>query len=307
MTIDQDLQSFVQNRLSKEDSASAIVMDAHTGEVYAMASYPAFDPNLFVRGMPQTTWEKLLNTRGHPMTNKAVSGLYPPASTFKMITGLAGLEAGVINEHTRFNCSGHYDLNNQRFHCWKKRGHGSVNLKDALEQSCDVYFYEIANKIGIDKIARMARKLGLEDNFDHILKESRPGLVPDRNWKMGNNGQVWRPGDTIVTSIGQGSLLASPLHLAQMTARLINGGNAISPRIILPDQNLTPAPKSLNISEAHLRLIKKAWIALLTDRTAQRADHASTTKNSPWAARPEPPKLDALPALSVMRASKTKS
>lgn len=257
LSIDSALQAYLQERLSQQTSASAVVMDAHNGALYAMASHPSFDPNLFVKGMSSQTWNNLLKTRGHPLTNKAIAGQYPPGSTFKMVTALAALKKGVINEDTQVYCPGHYDLGNQRFHCWKQAGHGYMNLEQALAQSCDTYFYEIANDVGIDAIAQVARELGLGYNFDDILPESRAGLVPDKNWKMGHTGQVWRPGDTIVSSIGQGSLLATPLQLAVMTARLVNGGKAVTPFLTQPDTPAKPAFAALPFKQSHLQLIRK--------------------------------------------------
>lgn len=258
LTIDAPLQSFLQERLSQETSCSATIMDAHSGAIYAMASHPSFDPNLFVKGMPTKTWDNLLKMRGNPLTNKAVAGQYPPGSTFKMITALAALKHGVTTQNKTVYCPGHYDLGQQRFHCWKHAGHGHVNLEQALAQSCDTYFYELANEIGIDKIAAMARLFGLGQSFDHILPEARAGIVPDKNWKMGHMGQTWRPGDTIVSSIGQGSLLSTPLQLAVMTARMVNGGKAVEPYLVEPPAD-TPAPKwdTLPIKAEHLALVQK--------------------------------------------------
>ncbi len=231
LTIDGELQRFSQARLDQEKSASAVIMDAHTGAVYSLASSPSFDPNIFTKGLSAAMWEELLADPGHPLTNKAIAGQYPPGSTFKMVTALAALEAGLITSHQTSFCSGHYDYGtgSDRFHCWKRGGHGTVNLIDALTQSCDVYFYEISTKVGIDKIAAMARRLGLGQKLDFDLKEERPGLMPDKGWKMGRFGEVWRPGETIVASIGQGYIQTTPLQLAIMTARLINGGYEVKP------------------------------------------------------------------------------
>ncbi|MCD8496758.1 MAG: penicillin-binding protein 2 [Alphaproteobacteria bacterium] len=229
LTVDSSLQNFTQARLALERSASAVVMNAKTGEVYALASYPSFDPNVFARGIPSDVWEELLADAGHPLTNKAVAGQYPPGSTFKMVTALAGLEAGKISRHTRHYCPGFFNFGNARFHCWKQGGHGSVNVVRALAESCDTYFYEIANDVGIDRIAAMSRKLGLGKNLDFDLTEERPGLIPDKDWKRRELGQVWHPGETIVASIGQGYVQATPLQLAIMTARLVNGGFAVKP------------------------------------------------------------------------------
>ena len=260
LTIDGELQRFAQQRLSKERSASAVVMDAHTGAVYAMVSYPAFDPNLFTHGLSAAAWEELLADSGHPLTNKAIAGQYPPASTFKMVTALAGMRTGKITAERKVYCPGHYEYGSDRFHCWKSEGHGWLNVVDALAQSCDTYFYELATEIGIDKIAETAREMGLGSKFDFELEEERPGLVPDKKWKMGYHGEIWRPGETIVTSIGQGSLQATPMQLAVMTARLVNGGYAVKPWITgyVGDHALLQGkwPK-MDLHKWHTTLIKR--------------------------------------------------
>lgn len=229
LTIDGELQRFTQARLAQERSASAVIMDAHTGAIYALASHPAFDPNEFTKGMSVETWEELLANPAHPLTNKAISGQYPPASTFKMITALAGLRTGKINSKRTVYCPGHYDFGKDRFHCWKPSGHGWVDIVRAIQYSCDTYFYELATEIGIDEIAQTARMMGLGDKFDFDLTNERPGLVPDKEWKRGNMGKSWQPGETIVASIGQGYVQATPLQLAVMTARFVNGGYAVKP------------------------------------------------------------------------------
>ena len=266
LTIDADLQNYVQTVLAREKSSSAIVMDAQTGAVYALASHPAFDPNLFIKGMSAETWEGLLATPGYPLTNKAVSGQYPPASTFKMVTALAALEEGVIDAKTTFFCPGHYEYGGQKFHCWKTSGHGWVDLKAALAQSCDVYFYEIATKIGIDKIAETARKMGLGEKLGIELGEERAGLVPDKNWKMGYFGEPWKSGESIVASIGQGYLQSTPLQLAAMTARLVNGGKAVAPHLVVHGEGPQQMPKDLKIDPAHLELIKRGMDAVVNNK-----------------------------------------
>jgi penicillin-binding protein 2 len=229
LTIDSSLQNFAQARLAMERSASAVVMNAKTGEIYALASHPTFDPNIFARGIPSDLWEELLSDPGHPLTNKAVAGQYPPGSTFKMVTALAGLESGKITEHTHQYCPGFFNFGNARFHCWRKEGHGSVNVVRALAESCDTFFYGVANDIGIDRIAEMGRKLGMGSKLDFDLAEERPGLMPDKAWKKRELGQTWHPGETIVAAIGQGYVEATPLQMAVMTARIVNGGVAVKP------------------------------------------------------------------------------
>ncbi len=229
LSIDAELQRFAQQRMEAERSASSVVMDVHTGEIYALASYPAYDPNYFTNGISHERWEELREDLALPLTNKAVAGQYPPGSTFKMVTALAALEAGVVNEGTHAFCPGHYDFGNTRFHCWKKGGHGSVNVVSALAESCDTYFYKLSTELGIKRIAAMARKLGLGDKFPIELNEERAGLVPDEAWKKKKYGQSWHPGETVIASIGQGYMLATPLQLAVMTARIANGKKAVKP------------------------------------------------------------------------------
>ncbi|MCB1531750.1 MAG: penicillin-binding protein 2 [Alphaproteobacteria bacterium] len=260
LSIDAELQRFMQDRLSQQKSASAVVIDAHTGAVYGLASYPDFDPNLFTHGLSASAWEELLADPGHPLTNKAVAGQYPPASTFKMVTAIAGLRAGKITGDRTVFCSGHYDYGGDRFHCWKPSGHGTVNLIDALAMSCDTYFYQISTEIGIDNIAQVARELGLGEKLSFDLPEESPGLVPDKDWKMGYHGSSWKPGETIVASIGQGYLQATPLQLAVMTARLVNGGYAVKPWLSAyvgqHEERREDFPK-LDIHEWHLHLVKQ--------------------------------------------------
>ena len=229
LTIDGELQRFAMETLSEHKSASAVIMDAHTGAIYALASYPAFDPNIFVQGISQDKWQELTDNPGHPQTNKAIAGQYPPGSTFKMVTALAGFKAGTINRNTKVFCPGHYEFGKDKFHCWKKYGHGNMDIHDALAQSCDVYFYKMATEVGIDAIAEMAHSLGLGEYLDLGLGQEKTGLIPNIAWKKRVLGQSWYAGETIVSSIGQGNVLATPLQLAVMTARMVNGGYAVKP------------------------------------------------------------------------------
>lgn len=258
LTIDAELQRFVQQRLSLERSASAVIMDVKSGAVYALASHPSFDPNSFSHGISAMEWEQLRDDPAHPLNNKVVSGLYPPGSTFKMVTALAGLEARTINENTVVSCPGHYDLGNTRFHCWKRGGHGWVNLTKALSESCDTYFYKMAAATGVDRIAEMARRLGMGSKLDIGLPEEKAGLVPDQKWKRATKGEKWHPGETIVASIGQGYILTSPLQLVTMTARLVNGGIDVRPFVAgyAGSQSLAPGGfKSLGLNPRHLSMV----------------------------------------------------
>lgn len=260
LSVDIELQEILQKRLAREKSASAVIMDAKTGAIYALASSPSFDPNMFTKGVSVEDWEALLADSGYPLTNKAVAGQYPPGSTFKMVTALAALETGIIDRRTRVTCPGYFEFGGDRFHCWKHSGHGSMDLVSALSESCDTYFYKISTELGIEKISAMARILGLGNKLDIELREERPGLMPDKNWKMGYFGESWKTGETIVASIGQSYIQTTPLQLAVMTARLINGGFAVKPWIVSQMGNHYEAQEKwpeLGFKKEHLDLIKK--------------------------------------------------
>ncbi len=283
LSIDAGLQNYVQQRLGEEKSATAVVMDTMTGAVYALVSAPSFDPNLFTKGISAADWEKLLSDPGLPLNNKAVGGQYPPGSTFKMVTALAALEEGKITRNSSVFCPGHYDFGGNRFHCWKWGGHGRVDLLDALAESCDTFFYKKATDIGIDKLAEYARKLGLGSKLDFDLVEERPGLMPDKNWKMGHFGEVWRPGETIVASIGQGYIQATPLQLAVMTARLVNGGHAVKPWLTayIGDQaGRDESWPSLGLKKHNLDLIKRGMERVVNH--AKGTAHAARIAETGW-------------------------
>lgn len=270
LSVDGELQRFTLEALSAHKAASAVVMDANTGALYAIASYPSFDPNMFVRGLTNEEWQIIRDDPVHPQTNKAISGQYPPASTFKMLTALAGLEAGVINEHTRVQCPGHYEYGGHTFHCWKKYGHGSMDLVGALEQSCDTYFYKMATEVGIEKIAAMANRFGLGQKLNLELGGEKSGLIPNKAWKKKALGERWQHGETIVASIGQGYILTTPLQLAVMTAQMVNGGYAIRPWITEDITQGSTWQKStkgnaLGINQKHLDLVMKGMNAVVNN------------------------------------------
>ena len=230
LTIDADVQNFVQARLGDE-SAACVVMDVTNGDLIAAVSSPSFDPNLFVRGISHRDYAMLTENDHRPLANKVVQGVYPPGSTFKMMTALAALEAGVIDGETKISCRGFIELGSRKAHCWKRGGHGAVDLARSLSESCDVYYYEIALKVGIDKIAEMCRRFGLGLRHDLPMSAISEGTVPDQAWKLAKDGQDWRKGDTINAAIGQGYVLASPLQLAVMSARIASG-RAVVPRLV---------------------------------------------------------------------------
>ncbi|AOZ68664.1 penicillin-binding protein 2 [Rhodobacter xanthinilyticus] len=230
LTLDYRLQNFAHQRLG-EESAAAVVMDVTNGDIMAIVSTPSFDPNLFVRGISSADYRSLMQDDHRPMADKSVQGLYPPGSTFKVVTALAALEAGVIGPEETVYCPGHIEMGGRRFHCWKRSGHGRVNVVQSLERSCDVFYYEVAQKVGIDKIAEMAKRLGVGVRHDLPMSAVAEGIAPTKAWKQERYGKEWRIGDTINSSIGQGYVLASPLQLAVMTARVATG-RAVAPRLI---------------------------------------------------------------------------
>ncbi|GLQ06432.1 penicillin-binding protein 2 [Sneathiella chinensis] len=234
LTIDAELQKFATRRLNNE-SAAAVVMDIHSGDILSLVSVPGFDPNSFTTGISSREWKTLVSNPKRPLGNKAVAGQYPPGSTFKMVVALAALEAGVISPENTVFCGGYTDLGKHRFHCWKRGGHGKVNLRESIEQSCDIYFYEIAAKVGVDRIAEMAHRFGLGDKLGIDLLGERKGLMPTRDWKLAVHGVPWQKGETYNVGIGQGFVLSTPLQLAVMTARLANGGKAVTPRLVRRD------------------------------------------------------------------------
>lgn len=228
LTIDADLQQTVLKRLGDE-SASAVIMDCRNGEVLAMATNPSFDPTVFNSGVSQAQWREWTRDRRTPLINKATSGLYAPGSTFKMAVALAAVEAKTATPFDRVECPGHYDLADTRFHCWKKGGHGMVDLRGAIRMSCDVYFYEMARRTGMDRIAAMSHRLGMGVELDMDLPGQRTGMVPTRSWRT-KQGRIWNIGDTIVSGIGQGYIQVTPLQLATFVARLASG-RAVQPHL----------------------------------------------------------------------------
>ena len=230
LTIDADVQNFVQARLGDE-SAACVVMDVDNGDIIAAASSPSFDPNLFVRGISNLDYSILTSNDHRPLANKVVQGVYPPGSTFKMMTALAALEAGVIDMDTRISCRGYIEMGSRKAHCWKRGGHGTVDLTRSLAESCDVFYYEVALKVGIDKIAAMCKRFGLGQRYELPMSAISEGTIPNKDWMLEKHGQDWRMGDTINAAIGQGYVLASPLQLAVMVARIASG-KVVLPRVV---------------------------------------------------------------------------
>jgi len=232
ITVDQEVQRYAQ-KLLIGTSGSINVMDIYTGDVIAMGSSPTFDPNLFVHGIDIKEWNKINNNPLKPLLNKSVSGLYSPGSAIKPLVALSALENHVITPQFVNKCEGSIELYGHKYHCWKKKGHGYVNLRNAIKQSCDIYFYEVARRLGVDRLSITAKKYGLgEKVLDGYFFEEKTGVIPSTKWKLKNIGKGWLLGETLLTGIGQGYIQSTPLELCLMTAQLANGGFKIRPRII---------------------------------------------------------------------------
>ncbi|MCF6219964.1 MAG: penicillin-binding protein 2, partial [Robiginitomaculum sp.] len=260
LTLDSELQTYAAG-LFGEESGGAAVMDVTTGELRTLLSMPTFDGNLFVSGLSSKQFKKMDTDPRRPQFNKVIGGGYPPASTFKMAVMLAALEHNVIDPEDQIFCTGKVRMGNRDFHCWKRRGgHGLMNMHNALKQSCDVYFYEVIQRLGMDKVKPIAEKLGLGQTYELGLGGQAKGIVPDPQWKQNRLGTSWRTGDSLNASIGQGFVLSTPLQLTVMAARIANGQKAVSPFIVVGDKVAEPA--SLDINPEHLSIVQTAMHAV---------------------------------------------
>ncbi len=237
LTVDTEIQKLA-NALLKDKAGSICVMDIFTGEVIAMHSSPSFDPNLFVFGISQDNWQIIRNDPLKPLLNKTLQGRYSPGSTLKPIVALSALENGIINTSFTVRCTGKTEMYDQTYHCWKKEGHGYVSLRNAMKMSCDTYFYEIARRLGVDKLSETAKKFGLGKKvFDNLFEIEKDGLIPNTQWKKNALGKGWLLGETIITGIGQGYIQTTPIQLCLMTAQIANGGYKIYPKIVINDND----------------------------------------------------------------------
>jgi penicillin-binding protein 2 len=270
--LDMAFQDFVTKRCASEQSVSCVVLDVVTGDVLALVSSPSYDPMVFSTGLTQAMWQELSTDPRNPLSDKAIGGLYPPGSTFKPVTALAALESGAITPDTYITCPGYIELGDATFHCWQKGGHGTLHLHDAIKKSCDVYFYETARRTGIDHIAAMAHRFGFGDPLGLDIPGERAGLIPDRDWKLATTGVAWQQGETLITGIGQGSVLATPLQVATMVARLVTG-RAIVPHLVRPQGALpaggdrkTPNFPTLGITPRALSVVLDGMIAVVNEQ-----------------------------------------
>ncbi len=254
LTIDLDAQKAAEDGLGSRAGA-VVAMDPDTGEILALASHPTYDPNIFPRGISPKDWVKLMNDPSHPMYNRAIQSVYPPGSTFKIIVALAGLDSGVIKPEDTVNCKGFLMSGRHSFRCWKKGGHGPVSFHQALVESCDVYFYTMGERIGWDRVAEYARKLGYGSLTGILLPDEKPGLIPTTAWKKKRTGEAWYPGDTYINSIGQGFVLVSPIQACQMMSVVANGGHFHPPLLLKQTRNRETGAVRV-FSPEHVRSIK---------------------------------------------------
>ena len=250
-TIKENVQKVLYDSLAMNRAGCGVVLDIENGNILAMASTPSFDPNNFKTDDGEEYISSLLTDVAKPFMNKTIEGLYPPGSTFKIVVALAALESGAVSPKEKIFCPGFWEYGNHKYHCWEKHGHGYVDLYGALKHSCDVYFYQIALRIGIDAIKHMALKLGLNQKYmDDVLAHEMPGIIPDRRWKEKNVGASWVHGDTVISGIGQGFILTNCLQLAVMMARVASNKEVV-PRLIYSDEN--PNFKNLNLQEKNIK------------------------------------------------------
>ncbi len=263
LTIDSRLQEYAAGLVAAE-SASVVVMEVDTGNILALVSMPAFDPDIFSKGIAADYWKILSTDKKSPLLDKSIAGQYPPGSTFKMMVGLAGLDEGVIEPSSTVYCPGQFFLGDHKFNCWKQGGHGSVRFHEAIQQSCDTFFYTVAERLGIDAYAQMARRFGLGHVHGLGLEGEKPGIIPDPEWKMKHTKQRWSGGDTINCAIGQGFVLATPLQLAVMAAR-IAGGTAVKPRLLVAKGEENPVFEPVGVKSELLQLTREAMIAVVNE------------------------------------------
>jgi penicillin-binding protein 2 len=273
LTIDLQLQKVAEQAFG-DRAGAAVVMDVNTGEVLAFASNPGFDPALFTGRLPPDKWKAYLDDPRHPLENKALKGMYPPGSTFKIITALAGLEEGLVDAHTGIECPGYYKFGNSTFKCWDKKGHGHVELKKALRESCDVYFYKLAERLGVNRIAKYAKLFGLGAPLGIGLDNEKGGVIPSEDWKLKRYGKKWYQGETLSVGIGQGYVLTTPVQLASMIATVANEGTVFQPhlvkRIIDSDgKSLKEFPPQVTgrtgIKPESYRLVKEGLFAVVNE------------------------------------------
>ena len=263
ITFDLRLQEYALNLLNSHRAGSIVVMNIQNGHILCMASTPSYNPNKIIEKPNKEYWDSLLQNNLSPLTFRSIQGLYAPGSTFKMIVAIAGLYHGVINSNTAHFCDGKISLGDRLYHCWKNNGHGSMNVENAIKESCDVFFYEISKSIGIDKIAKVAKDFGLGKEYDLPLSNQKKGIIPSKKWKKDNLDESWYPGETLISAIGQGFVLTNPLQLAYMTSIIASDGEVISPKII--NDGLIKSKVNLEKYKEAIKIIKKSMFKVVNE------------------------------------------
>lgn len=273
LTIDFDVQKVAEEAFQDKNGA-LIAMDPKTGRILAMVSKPSFDPELFARNISPEEWNSLMENPHHPLQNKAIQGQYPPGSVFKIITAIAGLESGVITPNTQLTCTGVYPYGNRDFRCWKERGHGTLSLHRAIVESCDIFFYQVGLKVGVDMIAHYANEFGLGTTTGISLPHEKPGVVPSTSWKKKRLGVPWYSGETLSLAVGQGYLNVTPIQLLMLISAIANGGKIYLPQVVQRVENIYGTPlreyppvelRKVNISEKTLRIIQEALMGVVNE------------------------------------------
>ncbi len=232
LTLDLRLQEYALNLLNSHRAGSIVVMNVKNGHVLCMASTPSYNPNKIIKKPNKDYWNSILENKLSPLTFRSIQGLYSPGSTFKMVVAIAALYHGVINESTSHFCGGKVSLGDRLYHCWKTNGHGTMNVENAITESCDVFFYEISKQVGIDRISKVAKEFGLGQVYNIPLSNQKKGIIPSKKWKKENLDESWYPGETLISAIGQGFVLTNPLQLANMTSIIASDGKVIAPKLI---------------------------------------------------------------------------
>ena len=263
ITLDLRLQEYALNLLNSHRAGSIVVMNIQNGHVLCAASTPSYDPNKIIKKPNKDYWDKILENKLSPLTFRSIQGLYAPGSTFKMIVAIAALYYGAINIETKHFCNGKVSLGERLYHCWKTNGHGLMNVEQAIKESCDVFFYEISKKIGIDKIAKVAKDFGLGKIYNIPLSNQKLGIIPSKEWKKNKLGESWYPGETLISAIGQGFVLANPLQLANMTAIIASNGNIIEPKII--NDSVKTKFNNLNKYKDSIKIIKNSMFKVVNE------------------------------------------
>ena len=231
MTIDLNLQQAAEDAMAGKNGAF-VALDPNNGDVLAMVSHPAFDPDIFGGGVKASAWRELMTDPSHPLTNRVIQGIYPPGSTFKIVDSIAGLQEGTLHTETAYNCPGGLWFGGREYHCWRKQGHGTIELHDAIVRSCDVYFYDVGQKLGVDRIAKWANKMGLGIKSGIDLDHENPGTIPSSAWKQKRFHERWYPAETLSVAIGQGYVATTPLQMAEVAAIVANGGTRYRPQFV---------------------------------------------------------------------------